>query len=71
MAEYTLFYTSVAEAVITVTADSLDEAADQAADNFPSICAQCSGWGRTGVSLDLSDVWELDEKSAAENYPNG
>lgn len=45
-----------------LTLDDLRElAADRAFDaGFPDICAQCSGWGRRGVSLDLAGDWVLD-----------
>lgn len=45
-----------------LTLDDLRETAVNLAfhEGFPSICAQCSGWGQQGVSLDLGDDWVLD-----------
>lgn len=28
--------------------------------NFPTLCAQCSGWGKD-YSLDLGDEWDVSE----------
>ncbi len=45
-----------------LTADDLREHVIYRAfqTGFPDICAQCSGWGRSGSSLELGDDWALD-----------
>lgn len=70
-AEYQIWFTATAATMVTVEADSLDEAIDTAYEHLPYICAQCAGWGATtNTGTDLGD-WEVDDKAAQEDYPNG
>lgn len=63
MAKYKISFQTVAFTSIEVEADSLDDAVEAAwQEEFPSICAQCSGWGQ-GPNLELGDEWEPDEKA--------
>jgi hypothetical protein len=65
MAKYIVYLTSSASTSIEVEAENPEEAGDKAWDaGMPTICAQCSGWGRSGPGLDLSDVWEVSEVEA-------
>ena len=62
MPKYTVYFSCTASTSITVEVDDEEVAEERAYEDgpFPSICAQCSGWGRV-ANLDLSDVWEVDE----------
>ena len=68
MSRYSVIYTTGASTVVTVEADSPEEARQVADETFeaPYICAQCSGWGRNEdePSLELGDVWEQDESDS-------
>lgn len=60
MPKYRVPLTGHASATITVETDETDpekiyEEAMQ--EGVPSICAQCSGWGRP-YSIDMGDEWE-------------
>ena len=69
MPEYTLYFTTTASQSVTVEAGDLDEAIDEAYEEIrPSLCASCSGFDRLAPGIDLGD-WEIDEKSAQEDYP--
>lgn len=61
MPKYRVYYTAVVSSSVVVEAADESEARDAADDNFafPSICAQCSGWGQE-YSMDLGG-WEQDE----------
>lgn len=63
MAQYEIYFTQTASTTVKVEADSFDEAVDAAyAEGHPSLCAQCSGWGRES-GIDLSGDWEADERT--------
>lgn len=66
MATYRVILKTGAYAYITVEADSKEEAADLAFEHVPYICAQCSGWGREDSSLELGEVWDVDDEDAIE-----
>lgn len=61
MTTYQVLYTTTASTVVTIEADSPEEAREIADDQFdgPTLCAQCSGWGGR-QNLDIGD-WEQDE----------
>lgn len=72
MARYRIPMTTHADASIEIETDETDpekiiEAAYEQAD-FPTLCAQCSGWGRD-ESLELGDVWEPVPKSHEDPSP--
>ncbi|MFT2016317.1 hypothetical protein ACMA1D_10805 [Streptomyces sp. 796.1] len=56
----------MAYATVTVDTEETDPdlIAEEAAEygDFPTVCAQCSGWGQ-GFSLELGDEWEVCEDS--------
>ena len=52
---------------ITVEADSPDDAVEAAFEQTPSLCAQCSGWGRN-YELDLSE-WDVPRNSDGSEAP--
>jgi hypothetical protein len=72
MPKYRVPMTTYANASVLVETDETDpekifeEALSQGG---PSICAQCSGWGRTH-SLEIGDDWEpeTDEEGGASVY---
>ena len=52
MAEYVVYFRTVASTAIRVEADSEEDAIAEAYEHVPNLCAQCSGWGqRAGVEL--------------------
>jgi hypothetical protein len=60
--KYTVYFRTMAGTSVQVEAENEDEARDKAYDaSMPTICAQCSGWGRPGVYLELGDDWEVTE----------
>lgn len=62
MPKYKIGFQTAAWTSIEVEADSFEDAVDAAwQEDFPSICAQCSGWGQS-TTLELGDEWEPDEK---------
>lgn len=62
MNTYSVIFTTGASSVVTVEADSPEEARELADEQFdpPTLCAQCSGWGQDS-NLELGDEWEQDE----------
>ena len=59
MPKYRVHLQTIAMTTVEVEADSKDEAFDKALDgDMPTICAQCSGWGRD-TNLELGDQWDL------------
>ncbi len=58
MPRYRVHLQTIASVSLEVEATDKDEAYDLAAGRTPSICGQCSGWGRD-YSLDLNDDWEI------------
>lgn len=64
MPKYDVHMSSTANATVTVEADSPEQAEEVA--EFPSICAQCSGWGRDH-SLEIGDDWEIEEAVLVKN----
>lgn len=58
MSRYQVVLETTASAYITVEAEDEEAAIEAAFDHLPGICAQCSGWGQAGMSLDLGE-WEL------------
>jgi hypothetical protein len=60
MAKYIVYLTTVASTSVEVEAEDSEDAAEKAGSaDMPTICAQCSGWGRDGTYLELGDVWEI------------
>jgi hypothetical protein len=64
MSKYHVSFTTGAHTVVTVEADTPEEAREIADENFvaPYICAQCSGWGKSADEhgIELGDDWEQD-----------
>jgi hypothetical protein len=60
MPKYRVYFTTGASSSVVVEAEDRSDAIDKASDEFayPSICAQCSGWGQD-YSMDLGE-WEPD-----------
>lgn len=58
--KFTAYFTTDASVAVSIEADSVDDAQEKADefDDFPSLCAQCSGWGQR-LGIDLGD-WEQD-----------
>jgi excinuclease UvrABC ATPase subunit len=61
MSEYLAYFTTTASVAVRIDADSPEEAQEKADDfnDFPGLCAHCSGWGQR-LGIELSDVWEQD-----------
>jgi hypothetical protein len=60
MPKYIVWFTTVASTSISVEAENKEAAIDAAYEcEFPTICAQCSGWGRD-FNLELGDEWTPD-----------
>lgn len=59
MAKFEVHMSTVSSFSVTVEADDTEDAIEKADDLTPSICAQCSGWGKN-YGLDLGDTWEPD-----------
>ena len=60
--KYTVYLFTYANTSVEVEADNRDEAITAALESdMPTICAPCSGWGSSGPSLALSDVWDIAE----------
>jgi hypothetical protein len=64
MPKYNVLFTTHASAWVTVEAPETDDkgeivdfAYDASTVEFPSLCAQCSGWGQQW-DLELGDEWE-------------
>ena len=67
MTAYQVQFKTGAYTIVTVEADSPEQARELADEQFdpPFICAQCSGWGRGNESsLELGDVWEQEESDS-------
>jgi hypothetical protein len=65
--KYDVYLTTTASTSVQVEAESEDEARDKAYNaEMPSICAQCSGWGREGKSLELGDEWTVSDVMEAQ-----
>lgn len=59
--EFSVILTTTASFTYVVTANDGDyeTVIEEATQEAPSsVCAQCSGWGRTGRFLELGDDWE-------------
>jgi hypothetical protein len=72
MAKYRVFMHAIADATVSVEADSLDEARELAYEELPgSLCYQCAGGQFSNYSMDLGD-FELDteEEFNGKLYPN-
>lgn len=72
MAKYRIPMTTYANTSIEVETDETDpekiiQAAYEQAE-FPTICAQCSGWGRD-TELEIGDDWETVPKSHDDSTP--
>jgi hypothetical protein len=65
--KYRLYYETVASTYVEVEAEDADAAVDKAWDEaeFPQLCAQCSGWGRS-YSLDLGEWEPVDGEGGIE-----
>ena len=63
MPKYKVYLQTVASTVIEVEAEDKAEAYELATEQeMPTVCAQCSGYGRPGQpSLELGDNWEGDD----------
>lgn len=55
MTKFLVTLETVASTYIEVEADSKEDAVELAFDKAPGICAQCSGWGNPGVTLELGE----------------
>jgi hypothetical protein len=58
MPKYRVSLSTNAWVTVTVEADNAEAAIEEAYQDAPNLCAQCSGWGRN-FSLELGDEWEL------------
>ncbi|MGN6128502.1 MAG: hypothetical protein ACTHON_18240 [Humibacter sp.] len=71
MPKYRVPMTTWANATVDVETDETDpeKIFELATEGAPSICAQCSGWGRKH-SLEIGDDWEpaTDEEGGASVY---
>ncbi len=72
MAKYRIPMTTYASTSIEVETDETDpgkivEAAYEQAD-YPSICAQCSGWGQK-LELEIGDEWKPVPVSSDDPTP--
>lgn len=66
---FTVYLSTGAHTVVTVMATDAEQAAEFAyQDDLPTICAQCSGWGRD-VNLELGDDWEVTEVVPSASTP--
>lgn len=64
MPEFTLYFTQTASRSVTVEAADLEAATEAAYNELPgSLCHQCAG------EYEMTGDWYLDEKTAAEDYP--
>lgn len=61
MPKYRVYLQTVASTTIEVEAEDKNDAYEVATSGrMPTICAQCSGWGKD-QNLDLNDVWEIPD----------
>ena len=60
MPEYTVYFRTVASTSIRVQAESEEQAAQEAYEMLPHLCAQCSGWGQK-AGVELGDWSLIDE----------
>jgi hypothetical protein len=61
MPKYRVYLQTVASTVVEVEAEDKYDAIEKATEqDMPTICAQCSGWGKSW-NLELGDVWEGDD----------
>lgn len=59
MPTYSIGFRTGAFTTVTIEADNLDQALEEAyKEGFPSLCGQCAGSGRD-QSMDLGDDWEV------------
>lgn len=67
MAKYRVYYTTTASSTVVVEAADESEARERAEDEFefPSLCAQCAGWGRS-YSLDLAEWEQVEDGGGVE-----
>lgn len=70
MPKFKVLLTAAAEAVITVEAADEEEAREAAFDHGPAICAQCSGWGKRGVTLDIGE-WDVPTNDDGSDVEGG
>lgn len=68
MPKYLITLEATASAYIEVDADNEEDAVDRAFENAPGICAQCSGWGTPGVSMDLGEFDLANENGKEAEY---
>ncbi len=63
MPKYAVPMEAVASTIVYVEADSPDEAREMAQE-FPSICARCSGWGSSenDTGIEIGDWYDTDEE---------
>lgn len=66
MAKYRVYLATGASLIVTVEAESAEQAEDYALDNDQYICASCTGWGRAW-SLDIGE-WEFDESQGVGTH---
>lgn len=60
MTKYLVTLEATASAYIAVEADDPEAAIEAAFEQSPGICAQCSGWGREDVGLELGE-WDIPQ----------
>jgi len=56
MPKYQVSMPKIIWLTIDVEADDEEQAQEKAWDNAPSLCAQCTGWGRE-YSIDEDNAW--------------
>jgi hypothetical protein len=64
---YRVQWRTYAWAYTTVEAEDEEDAIEQSFRNgYPTICAQCSGWGQEH-SLELGEVWDEPQAELADD----
>lgn len=66
MPRYRVTLHTHAWAYIEVEADDETNAIDAAYEAQPDICAQCSGWGQDGLTLELGDEWDTVDQDGKD-----
>ena len=59
MPKFKVRFVTSAYAFVNVEAEDEEAAQEKAYDHLPTICANCSGWGKDGISLEI-DEFEAD-----------
>lgn len=64
MSKFELYFLQTASTSVTIDADDLESAIEQAYNKLPgSLCHHCAR------DFDMSGDWELDQRAADEDYP--